>query len=526
MDLGTSIFALIKVALAQYRSPVTIIPGLLRHEVGRMLDAGLTVAQIHDFRREIERGRLNEEEKLTAVRVATYLATESAMPTHARTDLDACFIAAFQLVRVASWSVADSTLYIKHIKAMCLTAAQMYLDGIAQVRQRADHPDIRLERAHRRLNEVDSLLQGREPLWVCGVFDLLAAKSFTRHQDCSFLRPVDANRVTLMISHRWEAGNCPDPTGMQFHRAVRFAIKACMMAMHSSPAVFNAVDCSDTQLCHELYFALQELYAQQVAWWKRPNAAEEFASDSALHERFTLLHEYFRNTIGDSNTNFVLPDFAALPGMLDQIDIWYDYTSLPQHPRNERDEDLFRQGLDSIDQAFSENFTVILWSKASLNRTWCVFEALLATLKSRHNVFASENSIESSDRPAPMSHARYRPRTHLIMDETASNVLGAVDLNLETPEQRAIQDAWDAATMAQFGRKSQPVDLSQDLSSVLVPQLLALTNDLRDKDGDSILKYLQSHGYQCTNEFDIEILAEKLARHMRRIAEQRPERDK
>lgn len=531
MDFGDSILGLVRKGLAQYRSPITIIPGLLRLGARQMLAGGLSHRQIDKIMQSIDRGGLDQQEKLVVVRVAVYLAAEAALPGSPRTDLDACFESARKLLATACRSVAHESLYCNHVRASCLEAVQMYVDMIKQVCIEEPRATTVLKRSQHLLRQIKALLEPREHIRVFSVFDLLTAGKFPRCQECSFLRVSDPSRVTLMVSHRWEAPHCPDPEGMQFHRVVRFVVKACMMAMGSSPSVFNGVDFSDVVLCPELYFHLADIYREHVAWWTtrtKREAVEGFSKDERLHGRLSLLSEYLKDTIGKDNTALVAPDLVPLTFMMDHIDIWYDYTSLPQTLRSAAEEAEFQVALADIDHAFSRNYTVILWSKNSLNRTWCLFEALLSTRNWRHNLFSSENSIRSSPKPAPINELRYRPWRADFVDEEGRQVAPSFDLSELSEAGRQSRfwgDLWDSETLAQFGRQRQNVDLTHDLSSALRTSLHQVTKTLRGEDETEVLAYLRSHGYRCTNEFDLELLAEKLSRHISDFPEQGVEGD-
>ena len=439
---------------------------------------------------------------------------------------EACAEPARELLLITCASVAKEQLYRDYIKTSCSAAVQMYLDTIHEACDKDPHAAVFLQRTLRMLGQIKALFEVEESIEVFSVFELLAAKAFPRYQDCQFLQPADPSRVTLMVSHRWESKHCPDPTGMQFHRVMRFAIKACMMAMSSSPCVFNSVDFSDTVLSHKLYFKLQEIYQKHVDEWLRGEAETRFAEDIQMQRKLKLLFDYLRETIGESNASLVAPDLVFLCAMMDRIDIWYDYTSLPQNPRSELEEKQFQEELANIDEAFSQNFTIILWSQQDLNRTWCVFEALLSTRKFLHNIFSSDNSILSSTKPAPISQLRYRIEKWELIDSDGKRLPESSELNkinASIQERLGVANTLDESTLAHFGRERESVDMSHDLSAALTQKLLELTQSLRGKDAAYVLDYLRAHNYECTNEFDLDVLAGKLARHMQEHPEQSSE---
>jgi hypothetical protein len=464
--------ALVMKGLAQYQSPVTIVPGLLRLGARQLLADGITPSQIDDLAHRIDDGTLERDERLVVVRVATYLAAEAALPDSGRTDAEACFEPARRLLVAACGSVTQDSLFQNHVRGACSESIQMYLDMINEACAANPQVAAMLSRSRALMGQIRTSLEPRQHIRVFSIFDLLAARSFPRHQECHFVRAIDPGRVTIMVSHRWENVDCPDPDGMHFHGVVRFVIKACMMAMGSSPCVFNSVDFSDTILCHTLYFALQDTFHNHVDRWLKGNAAKEFPTDTALHRRLTLLHEYMKETIGDSNTNLVAPDLVALTEMMDHVDIWYDYTSLPQLPRSASEEQEFQNAVETIDSAFRENFTLIIWSRRSLNRLWLIFEALLSVRNWRHSLFSSDNSIRSSMKPAPISQLRYRIDGFEIQDEAGKRLPPSpalASINDALRGNHTILELWDSCTLAQFGRERQAVDLSHDLSAELRP---------------------------------------------------------
>jgi len=67
--------------------------------------------------------------------------------------------------------------------------------------------------------------------------------------------------------------------------------------------------------------------------------------------------------------------------------LFYDYSSLPQHPRNENEEDIFKRDLRKLDILFSTNKVLIL-EKGSHDyhtRAWCFFEWCLSLGKQYGN---------------------------------------------------------------------------------------------------------------------------------------------
>lgn len=315
---------------------------------------------------------------------------------------------------------------------------------------------------------------------LVNVFDLMEAGKFERHQNCDFLKGTDTSSIVLMVSHRWEDEQDPDPERVQFHGVIRFIIQACMMAMGSTPNVFNSVDFSEVILCPALYGKLAALY---VEYRDAVLAGVDLLKqDRLLFPRVQQLLGYLHQVIGPQNAMLVAIDLAPLAYMMSHFDIWYDFTSLPQEPFQTRKEKRdFKYGLSQLNQYFSEHYAVITWSRTSLKRGWCFLEAMVSLASQKYCIFSSENSLPSSAEPAHIREPFF--------------TINSVE--------------------RLYTRTQERVDLTNDLTKVLAPMIMDAYSELRRKTKSEILSYLKAHNFKCTNGSDIAIVAGKLEEHLK-----------
>lgn len=240
-----------------------------------------------------------------------------------------------------------------------------------------------------------------------GVFDLILSGRFVRNQACTFLREPSSKHIQLMVSHRWETLKYPDPENLQFHGVIRFIIQSCMMAMGSSPNVFNAVDFSEIILSPSLYKKLNGLYSKyEKLIITRKSNGQKIITEAEMRNMQTLL-KYLTEVIGENNLILVANDIPPLAFMMSFFDIWYDYTSMPQAPFTEFEKYRFDEELNNLDKYFSENHVLINWAETSIKRAWCFFEAALSSKSKKQSIFSSENSKISSKLDAPIEELMF-----------------------------------------------------------------------------------------------------------------------
>jgi hypothetical protein len=357
---------------------------------------------------------------------------------------------------------------------------------------------------------------------VINVFDLMKDGQFVKHQDCHYLKKPDPGSIVLMVSHRWKTKEHPDidpdpdriqfhgVDRIQFHGVVRFVIQACMMAMSSTPQVFNSVDFSEVILCPDLFIRLHSLYQKYAS--EVLAGVDPYECEASLLNRSNQLLQYLLQTIGEENTLLVVNDISPLTYMMSHIDIWYDFTSLPQGYRTSEELLYFDNELSKLDQYFSEYYTVIIWSKSSLKRGWCFFEALVSTNSDKRSIFSSEKSKVSSTNPAPINELSYT----ISKIEFGDHSINLSDLSESFREMMQEKDANESEKLRLIDRKKETVDLSQDLTKELNKIVHEANWELRGKSEMEILSYLRAHEYECTNGSDRKLIAKKLADHYER----------
>ena len=355
---------------------------------------------------------------------------------------------------------------------------------------------------------VNDKHQDQMTLNVINVFDLMGVGQFVKYQDCRSLKKPDQRSLILMVSHRWETKDSPDPDRIQFHGVIRFIIRICMMAMRSTPNVFNSVDFSEVSLCPELFKRLVILYQKYVSKFQ-PKSEIYDILDKHLFHRSQQLARYLMQTIGEQNTIIVANDIGPLAYMMDYFYIWYDYTSLPQAPRTNKEQFYFDQELDKLNQYFSEYYTVIIWSKNSLKRAWCFLEAIISNSSQKQSIFSSENSLVSSTEPAPINQLFFT--TWSVTDQEGNLLIDLGEINDDIRQIKQRQDTIESEILRTFGRNKGKVDLTRDLTLALNTMIHEASFELKGKSKADVLSYLTEHKYKCTNGADIESIAEKLS---------------
>lgn len=344
---------------------------------------------------------------------------------------------------------------------------------------------------------------------VVNVFDLMEAGRFVRCQDCHFLKKPDPESIIVMVSHRWEAKDQPDPDRIQFHGVVRFIIQSCMMAMRSAPNVFNCVDSSEIILSPDLFLILPALYQKYVDEMLAESDQNLFQRDKHLLHQSQQLLRYLLQTIGEQNTVPVGADIAPLAYMMRHFDIWYDFTSLPQAPRTHKEQLYFDQELSKLDRYFSEYYTTIIWSRNSLKRAWCFLEAFISSRVRGQSIFSSENSLVSSTKLSPISELFFTTSSAKIGDQ----LINFSDLNDNFRNMMQEKNTAESEILRLFNRNKERVDLTYDLSTALQEMLPEAIDELTGKSESEVLSYLTEHEFKCTNGSDIALIAKKLTAH-------------
>jgi len=355
-----------------------------------------------------------------------------------------------------------------------------------------------------RKSQLD-LKRAEVSIQVIAFFDLLQMGSFKEWKNCSNRRiPISSSsRITILVSHRWESIKEPDPSGLQFHGVIRFIIQSCMAAMGSTPNIFNNVDASEVIVNQRLFSQLVSLYreyTQQVTERPKQLAREIFQETKQLKN-------YLDSTIGQVNSNLVVLDLMPLTYMMLQIEIWYDYTCLPQQPRSLEEQTYFNRELESLSKYFGKYFSLIIWSSEDIKRAWCFMEAIVGWKNSLQSIFCCKNSLLSSTNPSPIYQLFYR------ISRYSSDDISIDYANLNEAYRKSEQEKKNMEIMIlnSFNRELKPrKDLSNDLTNVLMKTLRPAINELNGLSVSQVHDYLFHNGYRCTDSVDYEAIAKAI----------------
>ena len=217
---------------------------------------------------------------------------------------------------------------------------------------------------------------------------LVEAGRFQRMQEWSDRLETSTapGRYFAFVSHRWLTPEHPDPDGRQA-QFVAWELVACMCeairvaqlrGLHEprlqSVAGFTigvqGSGLAESMIVNVLRQALDD------------QSLERAAAEVAAIRELTRDHGVTAAAAdpGLGKLRAVLAEHPALAALLTRISVWYDYSCLPQPPRIDDDETLFRQGLDALVACQVLGRTVVLLDDAEdyLTRAWCTLEGLVA----------------------------------------------------------------------------------------------------------------------------------------------------
>eukprot|EP00752_Nemacystus_decipiens_P004897 g4456.t1 len=173
---------------------------------------------------------------------------------------------------------------------------------------------------------------------------LLTLSELTRQQDCrgALVNGEDVEHP-LLVSHRWTAAEHPDPGGIQLRALQRFVSTL-----------------ADTAL---VFFASAEEQRRAV-----PTLAQHGVLQAAiLAGRFICSHNIPR----DRNS------------FLRDLGVWYDFGCLPQKPRNDAEQRIFKTSLENLPDLFRSAPVLSLRQNDRddyMSRGWCLAEVASANL--------------------------------------------------------------------------------------------------------------------------------------------------
>lgn len=218
---------------------------------------------------------------------------------------------------------------------------------------------------------------------------LLSDGCFRRMQDIRDLltRQTRPDSFYCFLSHRWLTPTHPDPEARQaqffawqlvahlaeavrvarqrgLHQARRFSTQL------GQPVGPRGSDLSEALIVNLLRLALDDELLNDAA-------AEALSLEADLEDYGVARAS--RDT-GLIELNRLLADLPVLRALTDRIYVWYDYSCLPQPPREGADGALFVKGLEELSPAQILGRTIIMLDDADdyLSRAWCTLEALTA----------------------------------------------------------------------------------------------------------------------------------------------------
>jgi hypothetical protein len=241
--------------------------------------------------------------------------------------------------------------------------------------------------------------------------------------------PTEIAGVHLFVSHRWLARSEPDPEAIQARFFAWQLVAAVCEAIEiagdrglntprrASRLIERPVGRFGSALAESLFVNLLQPNLSEA---DVPAAIAEVAAMSAdLEDRASAIAD------GDRGLQILRERLNNMPQvrrLLDRVLIWYDYSCLPQSPRDAADEPLFREGLAHLNHVQLIGATTILLDEIDdyLGRAWCVLEAITAeslTALTSTPSFQLAGSRRSTNRSGKAEHYNellLRDSPHLV----------------------------------------------------------------------------------------------------------------
>ncbi|HET6533352.1 MAG TPA: hypothetical protein VFH03_22425 [Actinoplanes sp.] len=218
---------------------------------------------------------------------------------------------------------------------------------------------------------------------------LIRAAAFPRMQDCraELTDETRPGHFFCFVSHRWLTPGAPDPQGRQ----ARFTAWQLVALLCEAVNVAGLRGLHTPRRLHpalgfELGAAGSDLAEALLVNLVRP-VLDEDRLRAALAEVSTLEAETADYGVAQADADTGLRRLAAalaerpvLRELVGRIQLWYDYSCLPQPPRDAADQRLFEKGLEQLTGCQILGRTVVLLDDAEdyLSRAWCTMEALVA----------------------------------------------------------------------------------------------------------------------------------------------------
>lgn len=193
---------------------------------------------------------------------------------------------------------------------------------------------------------------------------LLDWKTWPRRQsvDAAASAP-DAGKLLLFVSHRWEDLLHPDPTGRQLlalKTGLTLSLAAAVRQPHDRQTFSGLPELFTEYILDTENIALDD--PDLAAWAEQVEAAATASQDE--RELWSRLQKLETGRMA-----------SLLPAIRDNVLIWYDYASMYQTPRSDREEQAFRRELLLLNDVQSAAATVVLAGDSDyLSRAWCFLE--------------------------------------------------------------------------------------------------------------------------------------------------------
>ncbi len=212
---------------------------------------------------------------------------------------------------------------------------------------------------------------------------------------------TDSDRYYAFISHRWLTPAHPDPEGRQAQFAA-WQLLACLSegiriaqlrGLHQprqEGAIAPVFGAHGSGLAESMIVNILRPVLDS-------DSLDRAAAEATSIRELTRDHGVMAAAAdpGLGNLRAVLAERPALAALLARISVWYDYSCLPQPPRTDDEDTLFRQGLAALNPCQILGITLVLLDDAEdyLTRAWCTLEVLTA------NSVGSIETLVGSQRP-------------------------------------------------------------------------------------------------------------------------------
>ena len=231
-------------------------------------------------------------------------------------------------------------------------------------------------------------LEGAAMRWL-PLRTVIERGAFPRMQECrgALTSEIEPGHFYAFLSHRWLARTEPDPgNGQARYAAWQLVGHLCDALRVAGERGLHTPRRSNPLIGFVIGLAGSELAEALIVNLLRPSL-DDATLATALEEIAPLERELADRGVGlaGDDASFerlrgLLADRPVLTALVERMHAWYDYSCLPQAPRDEADEKLFAAGLEQLVACQVLSRTVVLLDETEdyLSRGWCTLEALVA----------------------------------------------------------------------------------------------------------------------------------------------------